>query len=212
MSFEQLTDIFNCGVSNRGLVRLDFDEAACLYKYVRLVPVGGKVVEIGRYHGGSTILIAQALLDTELDTNLLLPENLTVSSLLSIDKSPKNDDRLERMLHSRGLLGKVELAVSNSIEYPYSESGASFDLAFIDGDHSYQGAKSDHWNWGRRVKPGGFIVHHDMAKTRPNATQIPDIAKLRNDILQGQSSCVELVEEVGSISVFRRKGSCFKHF
>jgi len=36
-----------------------------------------------------------------------------------------------------------------------------FDLAFIDGDHSYCGALSDLETWGRRVRRGGLILVHD---------------------------------------------------
>jgi predicted O-methyltransferase YrrM len=38
---------------------------------------------------------------------------------------------------------------------------AEFDLVFIDGDHSYEGAKADLENWGRRVRPGGRVLVHD---------------------------------------------------
>lgn len=36
-----------------------------------------------------------------------------------------------------------------------------FDFAFVDGDHSYLGAKSDLMHWGSRVLKGGWVFVHD---------------------------------------------------
>jgi cephalosporin hydroxylase len=36
------------------------------------------------------------------------------------------------------------------------------DLLFIDGDHSYEGVKSDFVNYSPLVRPGGLIVLHDI--------------------------------------------------
>lgn len=41
------------------------------------------------------------------------------------------------------------------------EDLAEFDFVFVDGDHSYQGARSDLQNWGRRVRKGGWVLVHD---------------------------------------------------
>jgi predicted O-methyltransferase YrrM len=41
------------------------------------------------------------------------------------------------------------------------EDLAEFDFAFVDGDHSYQGVRSDLLHWGRRVRKGGWVLVHD---------------------------------------------------
>jgi len=38
-----------------------------------------------------------------------------------------------------------------------------FDLVFIDGDHSYAGAKLDFEDYRDRVRPGGLLAMHDIA-------------------------------------------------
>jgi 6-hydroxymethylpterin diphosphokinase MptE-like/Methyltransferase domain len=38
---------------------------------------------------------------------------------------------------------------------------ASLDFAFIDGDHSYEGARDDILAWAPKVKPGGWLCGHD---------------------------------------------------
>ena len=58
--FEDLTFLFSSTILAHGIASLRFDEAAYLYRLVReLKPQ--PVVEIGRYRGGSTFLIASAL-------------------------------------------------------------------------------------------------------------------------------------------------------
>ena len=42
----------------------------------------------------------------------------------------------------------------------------SLDYVYIDGDHSYEGAKKDLIAWYPKVKKGGFFGGHDYIKTR----------------------------------------------
>lgn len=45
------------------------------------------------------------------------------------------------------------------------------DFVFIDGDHTYEGVKSDFVQYGPLVRPGGLIAFHDILP-RPD---FPDI-------------------------------------
>ena len=45
-----------------------------------------------------------------------------------------------------------------------------FDLVFIDGDHSYNGAKADFNNYRTRVRPGGLLTFHDIAPESTDQT------------------------------------------
>lgn len=42
--------------------------------------------------------------------------------------------------------------------------GDEVDLLFIDGDHTYQGAKADYEMYGPLVAPGGVIAFHDVCQ------------------------------------------------
>jgi predicted O-methyltransferase YrrM len=41
------------------------------------------------------------------------------------------------------------------------------DLAFIDGDHSYEAVKHDIQNWKKKVRPGGILAGHDYHSDFP---------------------------------------------
>ncbi|MFA6066889.1 MAG: class I SAM-dependent methyltransferase [Candidatus Babeliaceae bacterium] len=45
------------------------------------------------------------------------------------------------------------------------------DLLFIDGDHSYYGARTDYMLYKKFVKNGGYIVFHDIKKSEFHAVQ-----------------------------------------
>jgi predicted O-methyltransferase YrrM len=45
--------------------------------------------------------------------------------------------------------------------------GSQVDFLFIDGDHSYAGAKQDFEIYGRLVRPGGIIAFHDIVPPAP---------------------------------------------
>lgn len=189
--FGDLTCLFWPTPLNRGLLRQDMDEAWALYKTVHSIP-RPRGVEIGRYHGASTVLLA-----------------LTVGPegrLLSIDIEPRNDESLRAVLRRYGLENRVELMVADANDV---EIDHPLDFVFIDGDHRYEGARRDHNRWGRLVRPGGYVIHHDMANARPYATQWKDLARLRDDILGQQAVELELACEVGSMAVFRRTDAPF---
>ncbi|MBE0542932.1 MAG: class I SAM-dependent methyltransferase [Verrucomicrobia bacterium] len=189
LHFEDLAFLFWNTPLNRGLLRQDFDEAATLFKTVRSLrnPHG---VEIGRFHGASTVLLAVAAGST--------------GRVTSIDIAPQNDDELLRVLRRAGVADRVELITADANQVPWSEV---LDFVFIDGDHSYDGARRDHNKWGKLVRVGGFIIHHDMAEQREFATQWSELKRLRENILEKQEQTLELVEEAGSMSVFRRKST-----
>ena len=185
-NFEDLSFLFwNCPL-NRGIIRMDFDEAAILYKTIKKInhPIG---VEIGRNRGGSTVLLATAMGEG--------------GKLISIDINSENDETITTILGRIGVKDRVELMVGDSKKI---EGGTPLDFVFIDGDHSYQGAKGDHLHWGKWVKNGGYIIHHDMANGRFFSTQEKELRELRNDILINQTSEIVIEEEVGSIVIIRR--------
>jgi len=156
-SFEDLLWLFSCSKTNRGVVRLDLNEAGHLFSLARSIP-SAKILEIGRLAGGSTILLAAAIDER--------------SKVTSIDINPKDDETLASVLNRVGLAGKVELIVddANNIK----AENESYDIIFIDGDHSYEGVSRDYNHWKYAVKKGGHMVFHDYDDSCPYVMRLCD--------------------------------------
>lgn len=187
--FPDLLPLFWLSPLNRGMIRQDLDEALALYKLIRSLP-RPRGVEIGRWLGGSTILVAAAV----------GPEGF----LLSVDSAPGDDETLKQALDHCGLTARVDLLKADANRVDLKEA---IDFLIVDGDHSYEGAKRDHNHWAGRVNVGGYLVYHDMANQRPLATQVPDLGKVRDEILAQNPNVYELSAEVGSMSIWRRVDS-----
>lgn len=124
-------------------IRLEPWEGEYLFMLAQRAKVG--ILEIGRFHGGSTFLFTAA--------NPNIP-------LYSIDLAPKNDDLLKELLQRNFSPNRTHLIVGDS-QRERSPHVGEFDLLFIDGDHSYSGCTNDILNWFPMLRVGGHVVLHD---------------------------------------------------
>ena len=126
-------------------IRLDPWEMAYLFWTAARAERG--IVEIGRYNGGSTLVLGAA--------NQAVP-------IWSIDIAPQDDDLFRRQIANIGLDARFELIVGNSQHGTFPQiAPSSYDLLFIDGDHSFAGCLADLENWWPGLAPGGSVVLHD---------------------------------------------------
>jgi predicted O-methyltransferase YrrM len=167
--FEDLAFLFSSNQLNHGVASLQIDEAALLFRLARDVDTG-PVVEIGRFKGGSTVVFAAALRPgVELwsyDLHVALRPDMSGEQL---------DRELGAALERLGLAAKVRLLVGDSqtVEPP----PAPLDLLFVDGDHSYEGARADFRRWGAFVRPGGHLLFHDAVDTGGYGNVYPGVAR-----------------------------------
>jgi len=54
-------------------------------------------------------------------------------------------------------------------------AGEKLDILYIDGDHTLRGVTADFDLWHSLVRPGGFIVFHDIVKHKRNAEVEVDV-------------------------------------
>lgn len=145
---------------------------------------GKRVLEIGSYYGLSTICMAQ-----------------TAESVVCIDPcdgratpTPGDTDEVFRGNVERyGVAAKVRLLVGITEEVAPALEAKSFDLVFIDGDHSRSAVKKDIAHALRLLAPGGLIAFHDY-----NTTQDPDVTVAVNQLLFAGA---ELLGETDSLAV-----------
>lgn len=148
--FEDLAFLFTSTVLAHGIASLRLDEAAYLYRLVReLQPQ--TLVEIGRFRGGSTFLIAAAL------------ERGVVHSYDLEQRQGRSGSELDRQLVAAleryGLSQRVQLHVADSRTAELPEG--PIDVLFIDGDHREDAVRADRDRWAPRLRLGGHLIFHD---------------------------------------------------
>jgi len=185
-SFEDLTFLFNSNYSNRGIVALDFDEAGHIFKTIRTNNFGN-LLEIGRFLGGSTLLIGVA---KSVDSRF-------VSVDLKVKAANYADDSVIEEVLSKSKIKNVDLVVDNSQNY---KPDFNFDFVFIDGDHSYEGVKKDYLNISKYLNDGAHVLFHDAVAPRKFTTMHEEVNNYMKE-LSIDSNLFHL-KDVGSIRHF----------
>jgi len=168
--FEDLAFMFSSNQLNHGVASLQLDEAALLYRLARDAQ-SGPFAEIGRFKGGSTLIFASALPEGaklwSYDLHVALRPDMRGADL---------DAELRGALGRYGLERKVNLIVGDSrtVEPP----PAPLELLFVDGDHSYESAKTDYERWGELVRPAGHLLFHDAVDTGGYGNIYPGVERL----------------------------------
>lgn len=172
--FEDLAFLFSSNQLNHGVASLQIDEAALLYRLARDA-TSGPFVEIGRFKGGSTLTFATALPEgVELwsyDLHVALRPDMPGEAL---------DAELRDALARFGLEHKVHLIVADSrkVEPPSEE----IEVLFIDGDHSYEGARADFDRWSAFVRPGGHLLLHDAVDRGGYGNVYPGVQRVADEV------------------------------
>lgn len=191
--FEDLAFLFSSNQLNHGVASLQFDEAALLFRLGRDAATG-PLAEIGRFKGGSTFVFASALPDgVELwsyDFHVALRADMPGEQL---------DGELRQALDRYGLAHKVHLLVADSrTADPPPEP---LEVLFIDGDHSYEGAKADCERWSAFVRAGGHMLFHDAVDAGGYGNHYPGVVRVVSEL----DSSWERQPDAGSIAHFVKR-------
>ena len=119
-----------------------------LYSFVRLIKPEN-IIEIGTFEGASAIAMGKGLKENK------------VGKLMTCDI--KNFGQ-EENVNKAGLERYVECfwsAIPITEDFIMSAKD-SFDMAFVDGGHSFEAVIKDLHNCDKLVKDGGFILGHDV--------------------------------------------------
>jgi hypothetical protein len=164
----------------RNIIRLDLHEAGLLYKYARLWrDENDTILEIGRYWGGSTVLLALATHGS----------NVKVVSVDVVEGC--HDPDVDDWLNDYEEKERIDIRVDNS----WAMENMPLSLLFVDGDHSYEGVKKDfihHWNYLN----GPCLAHDYTDPTTPGVTKFID-----EWIEDGYAA---VIEQVGTMVVLRK--------
>ena len=159
------------------------EEARFLGLIAACAPRNGVILEIGSFKGKSTVMLAK------------VAQHYGLGSVVAIDPHNFNSAELEEHRTVPGassyhdFLNNLEVAgVSNQVEVRRTfstEVAAAWKrpvrFLWIDGDHSYRGAKADFDGFIRHLIPEGIVAFHDAlhAFSGPIRVFVEDV--LRSD-------------------------------
>ena len=183
--------------TKRCIIRLNVFEGCLLWKYIKKTE--GDVIEIGRKHGGSTILISEALSDSKRKLHSIDPVNAikpasTNNLNLKVDAGVVLDECKTHIKENSSRINLIEMTSQDAHE---KIKFNNTDCIFIDGDHSYEGVKSDTELYWKYLDMGGYMIYHDYLRTLKYG-----VFQFCNEwISQGY---MEKIEHVESMAVFQK--------
>lgn len=177
------------------------EEGNALYQLARAA--SGPIVEIGSYCGKSTVWLAAGAAETggvvvAVDHHRGNPEmgpGRDCHDPDVIDQDGAHDTLLEfRRTIRRAGVGPHVMAVVAPAEMAVRFWSQPIGMLFIDGDHSYDGCRSDYKNWAPLIVAGGALVFHDAT--------IPAIDQVTSE---AAADGFDPVRDVGCMRIMRRR-------
>jgi predicted O-methyltransferase YrrM len=181
-------------------------EAATL---VALVRGARRVVELGVYEGSSAVVLVRAL-DPGAELVLVDPytDDTRWAALPQGAWANATATRLAVARARRRRGASVRWIRQRSQDVGRCWDGGPVDLAFIDGDHSYEGCRDDWESWRDHVSPGGFVAFHDARASRPGGSGAPGPTRVVDETFRTSSADGWMLsDEVDALVVVRKRAS-----
>ena len=139
---------------------MSIKEVELLYTLARDEVAEGCIVEIGSYHGRSTAALSFGALDGSGARVYTVDPYIDFTGPLGGKFGPENKKRLLENLLLSGATENVWL-INLKSEQASAGWTEPIGLLWIDGDHSYEGVKTDFECWELFVLQGGLVAFHD---------------------------------------------------
>jgi predicted O-methyltransferase YrrM len=145
------------------------------------VPARGAIVEIGSFKGRSTVMLAKVASHYGLGPVVAIdPHNSPILLDHQADPEASSYQDFLASIRSAGLSDHVEPRRAYSAEVAGSWN-RPIRLLWIDGDHSYQGAKKDLDGFLPHLVPFGVVAFHDALNAFPGPIRVFVEDVLRSD-------------------------------
>jgi predicted SAM-dependent methyltransferase/cephalosporin hydroxylase len=126
-----------------------------------------KVLEIGSANGGTAVFWA----------NMIGDDGVVYSvDITPVDKCYKGTE------YEKQIIEMIGDSHDQTFKQEIYDKVGKVDMLFIDGDHSYEGAKDDFNSFAHMVRDGGFIVLHDIVDSEYHRERGCFVATLWNEI------------------------------
>jgi predicted O-methyltransferase YrrM len=145
-------------------------EAELLYELAAGVTTG-VIVEVGTFHGKSTVALALGAQAGARPRVFGVDPFVTFTGEYGRTFTPAEKIPLLQNLLLAGVAEHVWLLQTTSQQ---AAAGWTEPIGFlwIDGDHSYDGARGDFTAWAAHLVPGGHVAFHDSRGERSGATRL----------------------------------------
>lgn len=139
-------------------------------------------VEIGSFRGKSCVLMlegAKAHGNTDLRITCIDPHEPTHFGAFK----DEDHEAFEKTIRDHAFSERVDHKRMYSHDAVSEWDGSPIDVLWVDGDHSYEGAKTDFVDWAPLVRTGGIIAAHDTYRER-----FPGVLKAWNETIGADAS------------------------
>jgi predicted O-methyltransferase YrrM len=148
------------------------NEARFLGLLAACIPIEGAIVEIGSFKGRSTVMLAKVAAHYGLGPVVAIdPHNSPILLDRHADPAVSSYYDFLESIRAADLSNQVEphLAYSTDVARSWNRP---IRLLWIDGDHSYEGAKKDLDGFVHHLVPLGVVVFHDALNAFPGPIRV----------------------------------------
>lgn len=176
-----------CTIINGAIGTLNQVDSRTLVYHAQRLPDGARYLETGSYLGCSALLVA-------LHSNAIVwAHDIWVTDWSELKGCPPPEVKdyfyeFYSAVKKNGLENRVIPIRGDSLYTVGIHDDNSIDLAFVDGDHSYEGCLGDLKAVLPKMKPDGVILAHDCIENSAPLRAVIDFAKdnsLNVEIIQG---------------------------
>jgi MMP 1-O-methyltransferase len=148
------------------------NEARFLGLLAACVPAKGAIVEIGSFKGKSTVMLAKVASEYGVGPVVSIdPHNSPVLLDRQVDPEASSYPEFLNSINSADVSKDVEVHVARSADVAASWN-RPIRLLWIDGDHSYEGAKNDLDGFLPHLVPLGVVAFHDALNAFPGPIRV----------------------------------------
>jgi len=146
-------------------------EALAIQRVVKMLKPQSKLVEVGSYHGKSTVIIGS-----------VLPKDSILFSVDNFSLNYEADDNsyyfYRENIQKYNLEEKIGLLAMDSSIASQIFNDELLDLVFIDGQHDFKSVYDYISEWYPKIKNNGFLLCHDYSANWPGVKQAIEAHKL----------------------------------
>ncbi len=147
-------------------------EARLLGTFAACVPAKGLIVEIGSFKGRSTVMLAKVAAHYGLGPVVAIdPHKHNLSVEVQDDSAASTYEEFLSSLKAADVLNHVEVhhAFSKDVSVRWTRR---IRFLWIDGDHTYRGAKEDFDGFFPHLCPHGVVALHDALNNFPGPIRV----------------------------------------